>query len=95
LDIKNTIKPHYAMLLDKHKESFNSIAKTTTDVILFTISSSIENFKDIIKALPQTTQITSPGRPKQFVEHGIKLHHGHDLFQCLPNDASKFRKFQP
>jgi hypothetical protein len=64
LDTKNTIKHNYAMLLDKHEELFKSIAKTTTDVSLLTISSSIEDFQYIIKALPQMAEITSPGRPK-------------------------------
>jgi hypothetical protein len=37
------------------------IAKTTTDVSLVTMSASIEDFQDVIKALPQTTEIESPG----------------------------------
>jgi hypothetical protein len=61
------------MLLDKHVEPFKSIAKTTTDVSLMTISASIDDFQDIIKALPQTTEITSPGRPKRFIAIGLAI----------------------
>jgi hypothetical protein len=67
LDTKNIIEENYKKLLDKHEEPFKLIAKTTTDVSLMTISASIEDFQDIIKALPQTTEITSPGRPKRFI----------------------------
>jgi len=61
LDTKNTIEQHYVTLLDKHEEPFKTIAKTTTDVSLVTISASIEDFQDVIKALPQTTEIETPG----------------------------------
>jgi O-acetylhomoserine/O-acetylserine sulfhydrylase-like pyridoxal-dependent enzyme len=61
LDTKNTIEQHYNTLLDKHKEKFKTIAKTTTDASLITISASIEDFQDVIKALPQTTEINMPG----------------------------------
>jgi len=67
LDTKSTIKQHYNVLLDKHEEPFKTIAKTTMDVSLITISASIEDFQDVIKALPQTTEINMPGRPKRFV----------------------------
>ncbi len=63
LDTKTVIEDNYNRLLDKHEEPFKTIAKTTTDVSLMTISASIEDFQDIIKVLPQTTEITSPGRP--------------------------------
>jgi hypothetical protein len=62
LDTRSTIKQHYQVLLNKHKEPFKTIAKTTTDVSLITISASIEDFQDIIKALPQTTEIDMPGQ---------------------------------
>jgi hypothetical protein len=67
LDTKNTIEQHYELLLDKHEEPFKTIAKATTDVSLLTILASIEDFQDVIKALPQTTEISAPGRPKQLV----------------------------
>jgi hypothetical protein len=41
LDTKNTIEHHYDLPLDKHEEPFKTIAKTTTDVSLLTISASI------------------------------------------------------
>jgi hypothetical protein len=61
LDTKNTIEQHYITLLDKQEEPFKTIAKTTTDVSLLTISASIEDFQDAIKALLQTTDIEMPG----------------------------------
>jgi hypothetical protein len=60
-------------LLDKHEEPFKTIAKTTTDIILITISASIEDFQDAIKSLPQTTEIDTPGRPKRFVAIGLAI----------------------
>jgi hypothetical protein len=33
----------------------------TTEISLITISASIEDFQDVIKALPQTTEISTPG----------------------------------
>jgi hypothetical protein len=38
-----------------------------------TIKALIEDFKDIIKALPQTTKVTSPGRPKRFIAISISI----------------------
>ncbi len=73
LDTRTTIKQHYQVLLDKHKDPFKTIAKTTTDVSLITISASIEDFEDVIKALPQTTEIDMPGRPKHFIALGIAI----------------------
>ena len=73
LDTKNTIEQHYVTLLDKHEEPFKTIAKTTTDISLVTISTSIEDFQDVIKALPQTTEIETPGRPKLFVAIGLAI----------------------
>jgi hypothetical protein len=73
LDTKNTIQQHYNTLLDKHEEPFKTIAKTTTDVSLITISASIEDFQDVIKALPQTTKIDTPGWPKCFVANGLAI----------------------
>ncbi len=61
LDTRSTIEQHYQVLLDKHEDPFKTIAKTTTDVSLITISASIEDFQDVIKALPQTTEIDLPG----------------------------------
>ncbi len=43
------------------------------DVSLITISASIEDFQDVIKALPQNTEIDMPGRPKRFVAIGIAI----------------------
>jgi len=60
LDTKTTIEQQYQVLLDKHEDPFKTIAKTTTDVSLMTISASIEDFQDVIKALPQTTEIDLP-----------------------------------
>jgi hypothetical protein len=73
LDTKNTIEQNYDKLLDKHEETFKTIAKTTTDVSLLMISASIEDFQDVIKALPQSTEIAIPGRPKRFVAIGLAI----------------------
>jgi len=43
------------------------------DVSLITISASIEDFQDVIKALPQTTEINMPGQPKRFIALGIAI----------------------
>jgi hypothetical protein len=51
--------------LDKHEEPFKTIAKSTTDISLLTISASIEDFQDVIKGrAPQSTEIEMPGQPK-------------------------------
>jgi hypothetical protein len=73
LDTKSTIEQHYEVLLNKHEDPFKTIAKTTTDVSLLTILASIEDFQDVIKALPQTTEIDLPGRLKRFVALGIAI----------------------
>ncbi len=73
LDTRSTIKQHYNVLLNKHEEPFKTIAKTTTDVSLITISASIEDFQDVIKALPQTTEVDMLIRPKRFVAIGIAI----------------------
>ncbi len=61
LDTRSTIEQHYNVLLNKHEEPFKTIAKTTTDISLITISASIEDFQEVIKALPQTTKIDMSG----------------------------------
>jgi hypothetical protein len=73
LDTKATIKQQYQVLLDKHGDPFKTIAKTTTDVSLLTISASIEDFQDVIKALPQTTEIDLLGYPKRFIALNIAI----------------------
>jgi hypothetical protein len=70
---KNRIQKHYVTLLDKHEEPFKTISKTATGISLVTISASIEDFQDVIKALPQTTEIDTPGRPKRFVAIGLAI----------------------
>jgi hypothetical protein len=61
LDTKDKIEQKYNLLLDKHEETFKTIVKMTTDISLLTISASIEDFQDVIKALPQTMEISAPG----------------------------------
>jgi hypothetical protein len=73
LDTKSTIEQHYEVLLNKHEDPFKTIAKTTTYVSLLTILASIEDFQDVIKALPQMTEIDLPGRPKHFMALGIAI----------------------
>jgi hypothetical protein len=61
---KQAIAGVYEQLLDKHEEPFRSITKSVTDVSLAIIEGSLEDFRDIIKALPHKTEISTPGRPK-------------------------------
>ncbi len=61
------------LLLAQHDEPFKSITKSVTDVSLSIIEGSLEEFRDIIKALPQKTEISTPGRPKRFIAIGISI----------------------
>ncbi len=63
----------YDQLLAQHDEPFKSITKSVTDVSLSIIEGSLEEFRDIIKALPQKTEISTPGRPKRFIAIGISI----------------------
>ncbi len=63
-NIKQAIARVYDQLLEKHEEPFKSITKSVTDVSLAIIEGSLEDFRNIIKALPQKTDISTPGRPK-------------------------------
>ena len=56
----------YDQLLKKHEEPFKSITKSVTDVtdVSLAIEASLEDFRDIIKALPQKMEISMPSRPK-------------------------------
>jgi hypothetical protein len=54
---KQAIAGVYNQLLEQHEEPFKSIIKSI-------IEGSLEDFCDIIKALPQKTEISMPGRPK-------------------------------
>jgi hypothetical protein len=70
---KQAIAGVYKKLLDQHEEPFKSITKSVTDVSLAIIEGSLEDFRDIIKALPQKTEISTPGRPKRFIAIGISV----------------------
>ncbi len=70
---KTLIAEVYDKLLDQHEEPFKSITKSVTDVSLATIKSLLEDFQDIIKALPQKSEISMPGRPKCFIVIGISI----------------------
>jgi hypothetical protein len=70
---KAQIAEVYHKLLDKHEEPFKSIMKSVTKVSLATIESSLEDFRDIIKALPQKSEISSPGQPKCFIAISISI----------------------
>jgi hypothetical protein len=61
---KQAIAGVYDQLLEKHEEPFKSITKSVTDVSLAIIEGSLEDFRDIINALPQKAEISTPGRPK-------------------------------
>jgi len=70
---KQAIAGVYNQLLAQHDEPFKSITKSVTDVSLSIIEGSLEEFRDIIKALPQKTEISMPGRPKRFIAIGISI----------------------
>ncbi len=59
--------------MDKHEEPFKSITKSVTDVSLAISEGSLEDFRNIIKALPHKTEISMPGRPKRFIPIGISI----------------------
>jgi hypothetical protein len=61
---KQAIARVYDQLLEIHEEPFKSITKSVTDISLAIIEGLLEDFRDIIKALPQKTEISTPGRPK-------------------------------
>jgi hypothetical protein len=70
---KNLIAEVYDKLLDQNEEPFKAITKSVTDVSLAAIESSLEDFWDIIKALPQTSEISTPGRSKWFIAIGFSI----------------------
>jgi hypothetical protein len=70
---KQAIAEVYNKLLDQHEEPFKSITKSVTDVSLAIIEGSLEDFRDIIKVLPQKLEISTPSRPKQFIAIGISI----------------------
>jgi hypothetical protein len=70
---KKAIAGVYDQLLEQHEEPFKSITKYVTGVSLAIIEGSLEDFRDIIKALPQKTEISTPGRPKRFIAIGISI----------------------
>jgi hypothetical protein len=70
---KDAIAQVYNKLLDQHEEPFKSVTKSVTDVSLATIKSSLEDILDIIKVLPQKSEISTPGRPKCFIAIGISI----------------------
>jgi hypothetical protein len=61
---KQAIAGVYEQLSDKHEAPFKSITKSVTNISLAIIEGSLEDFRDIIKALPQKMEISMPGRPK-------------------------------
>jgi hypothetical protein len=63
----------YDKLLDQHEDPFKCITKSVTDVSLSIIEDSLEDFHNIIKALPQKAEISMPGRPKCFIAIGISI----------------------
>jgi hypothetical protein len=70
---KQAIAGVYDQLLAQHDEPFKSITKSVTDVSLSIIEGSLEEFRHIIKALPQKTEISTPGHPKRFIAIGISI----------------------
>ena len=95
-DTQNMITAIYNQLLAKHEESFQSIAKSTTDVSLMKIASSLKDFTDIIKVLPQSTEISTPSRPKQIQQpKNFNRCHGNGFFQHISNHTIGFKYHWP
>jgi len=71
-DTKTQIDSVYGELLYNNEEPYWAITKSVTDVSLTSIEGSLEDFVDIIKALPHTMEISMPleapsrSRPWQF-----------------------------
>ncbi len=82
---KQAIAGVYDQLLAQHDEPFKSITKSVTEVSLSIIEGSLEEFRDIIKALPQKTEISTPGRPKRFIAIGF------GIGPCPPSTQSESR----
>jgi len=78
---KQAIAGVYDQLLEKHEEPFKSITKSVTDVSLAIIEGSLEDFWDIIKALPQKMEISMPGSQND-------LSHSASLLQPWPCQLS-------
>jgi len=70
---KQAIAGVYEQLLNKHEQPFKSITKSVTDFSLAITEGSLEDFRDSIEALPHKTEISMPGRPKQFIAIGISI----------------------
>jgi hypothetical protein len=70
---KLAISEIYNQLHERHEVPFRSITKSVTDVSLAIIEGSLEDFRDIIKALPQKSVISMPGRPKRYIAFGISI----------------------
>jgi hypothetical protein len=58
---KEAITKVYDKLLDQYEEPFKFITKSVTDISLAIIEGSLEDFHNIIKALPQKAKISMPG----------------------------------
>ncbi len=63
----------YSKLLDQHEEPFKSITKSVMDVSPAIIEGSLEDFCNIIKELPQKSEISMPGQPKRMIAIGISI----------------------
>jgi hypothetical protein len=72
-ETKKVIAATYDQLLAKHEEPFKAIAYSTMDVSLMTIEARLQDIHNIIKALPQSTEILMPGWPKCFMAIGISI----------------------
>ncbi len=92
LDTKTTIEQQYQVLLDKHEDPFKTITKTTTDISLMTISASIEDFQDVIKALPPNNRNRSSGQAKMiYRSRNRHCRCCSQFLQCLQNNGTEQR----
>jgi hypothetical protein len=67
---KQAIAGVYNQLLE---QPFKSITKSVTDISLSIIEGSLEDFHDILKALPQKTVISITGPPKDLLPSASPL----------------------
>jgi hypothetical protein len=70
---EEAISEVYSKLLNQHEDPFKPITKSVTDVSLSMIKSLLEDFCNLIKALPHKVEISTPRWPKRFIAIGISI----------------------
>jgi hypothetical protein len=87
---KNALAKVYHKLLDQHEEPFKSITKSVMNVSLAIIEGSLEDFRDIIKPLPQKLDILNARTTKTLHCHWhFHRGHGHVCLQHSENNTTQ------